>query len=109
MKATDGLPLFEQPIPENPYAGTTPRVRSSDTSQDAGDSMMPAVGTLRRQVYNLIAVRPSTDDEVEDILGLRHQTASARRRELVLLGLVKDSGERRFTSSGRKATVWRVV
>lgn len=40
---------------------------------------------------------------------LSHQTASARVRGLVLRGRVKDSGKRRDTRSGRKATVWITV
>ena len=100
-------------------------VASSDTSQAAATSIEPIAGTLRtcgarwatpvlcrRQV--LEAIRASgahgmTDDEAEQALGLRHQTASARRRELVLSGHVADTGERRQTRSGRLATVWAAV
>lgn len=48
----------------------------------------------------------ATDAEVEAALGMRHQTASARRRDLVKADLVTDSGQRRATDSGRQATVW---
>lgn len=48
----------------------------------------------------------ATDDEMEIYLDMRHQTASARRRDLVIAGLVKESGERRKTRSGRTANVW---
>jgi len=48
-----------------------------------------------------------TDEEIEHTLNLKHQTASARRRELVLGGLIHDSGQTRKTTSGREATVWR--
>lgn len=48
----------------------------------------------------------ATCDEVEVALGLRHQTASARLRELVLKGAIKDSGARRLTRSKRKAAVY---
>lgn len=102
---TGGLPLFDR----HPYAGRTPRVRGSDTSEAAGDSALPNAGTVRRRVYDAILGRPRTDEEIERLLGLRHQTASARRRELVLLGLVEDSLRRRQTSSGRFATVWKAV
>lgn len=47
-----------------------------------------------------------TCDEVEIVTGLKHQTASARIRELALKGLIKDSGKRRLTRSGRKAVVY---
>jgi len=47
-----------------------------------------------------------TDEEVETRLDMRHQTASARRRDLVIAGLVKKSKLRRETRSGSTATVW---
>lgn len=37
---------------------------------------------------------------------MRHQTASARVRELVLAGLIEDTGKRRKTRSGRGARVY---
>jgi predicted transcriptional regulator len=46
-----------------------------------------------------------TDDEIEVALGLRHQTASARRRELELMGRVFRVGTR-ATRSGRQAGVY---
>jgi hypothetical protein len=48
----------------------------------------------------------ATDDEIEHALGLRHQSASARRNGLMKLGLVVDSGLKRRTHSGRQAVVW---
>lgn len=81
-----------------------------DTSEAAADAAEPTAGTLRARVLEVIRGRGAhgaTDDEIEAATGLRHQTASARRRELVLSGLAFDSGERRATSSGRKAIAWR--
>jgi len=66
-----------------------------------GQSLKEAV-----RVYIAKSAAGATDEEVELAFGLAHQTVSPRRRELVLAGLVKDSGERRKTSSGRQATVW---
>lgn len=79
------------------------------TSRAAKKSLETA--TLRDRVYNLIAssTEGATDEEVEIALGLKHQTASARRRELVQAGRVVDSGSRRPTTSGRQAIVWRVA
>lgn len=48
----------------------------------------------------------ATDDEVERAIGMAHQTASARRRDLVLAGLVTESGHYRQTCRGCTATVW---
>ena len=48
----------------------------------------------------------ATDDEGEAVLGIKPQTYTPRRGELVALGLVVDSGRRRNTASGRPAAVW---
>jgi predicted transcriptional regulator len=50
----------------------------------------------------------ATCDEIEIRFGLRHQTASARVRELSLMKAIKDSGNRRDTRSGRSARVYVV-
>ena len=95
-----------------PYGGVPPYERESDTSRAAAFSKIPTAPTNRTEVYRFIRRHGShgaTDDEIERGLALRHQTASARRRELVLGGLVEDSGLRRPTSSGRKAAVWILV
>ena len=86
-----------------------PFVKGSDTSKEAAQSMSPHVGRIAKQVFNYIVkqgIRGSTCDEVELALGLRHQTASARIRELVQRGMVVDRGYRRVTRSNRKAVVW---
>jgi hypothetical protein len=109
-------PLFpsEEPKPLKPwqrpyslYDGMAPH-EGSATSFAAAASMMPHLGAIQEREYEAICdagERGMTDDELEHRLGLRHQTASARRRELYLLGLIKEGGFRN-TTSGRKATVW---
>lgn len=52
---------------------------------------------------------PATDDALEIRLDMRHQTCSARRRGLVRKGLVRDTGERCATRTGRKAAVWELT
>lgn len=88
------------------YNGVPPH-ENSETSRQAAESIVHGIGHLQRLVLEEIMFRGSaTDDELEVNLGLKHQTVSARRRELVLKGLVRDSGTTRETRSGRKATVW---
>ena len=47
-----------------------------------------------------------TDKEIEAATGLSHESASARRRGLVLRGFVRESGHVRLTPSRRWANVW---
>lgn len=94
---------------EQPYGGNAPSVRGSDTSEAAADSMQDSLGDAQARVYQEVHRRRGrgrTCDEVEDQLRMRHQTASARIRELYLKGLLFDSGERRRTRSNRSAVVW---
>jgi hypothetical protein len=97
--------------PPTLYDGSPPS-EDSDTSRAAAKSMTVTSNSMRGQVLSIIdryLVTGRTDDELEEYTGWRHQTVSARRRELVLLGKVKDSGKRRKTRSGRSATVWVVA
>lgn len=80
-----------------------------ETQRQAAVLVYPETGSQRRRVLDAIvdaADDGMTDDELERGLGLRHQTASARRNELAADGWIEDSGRRRPTSSGRDAAVW---
>lgn len=84
-------------------------VAGSETSKEAAESVAPHLGKLQGRVMAFVAARGAvgaTDWELEHYLGLCHQSASARRRELVLKGLIGKSGRTRATGSGRKANVW---
>jgi predicted transcriptional regulator len=92
-----------------PYNDHPPFVAGSDTSELAAESMADIAGSIREQVYGWMARRGdhgATDDEIERALAIRHQTASARRRELELIGRVQKTDQRRRTSSGRSAAVY---
>jgi predicted transcriptional regulator len=80
------------------------------TSIAAAESVVEVTGALRIDILGFID-RPegATCDEVEEALGLRHQTASARINELAhRFQRIAPHGTR-ATRSGRKATVWTVV
>jgi hypothetical protein len=53
-----------------------------------------------------IAPRGMTDEELETVTGLLHQSASARRRGLVLKGRLRDSGEIKLNHTKRPAIIW---
>jgi hypothetical protein len=80
-----------------------------DTAKTAAANALPRAGTQRRRIYDMLLVHPSTADEVERSLNLGHQTASARVSDLHRDGWLLDTGERRRTSRGQNAIVWRAV
>jgi hypothetical protein len=87
----------------------TPGYQPTDTSKAAAESMEPHVTRLAGLVLDYLKFRGArTCEEVEQGLGFRRSTASARITELKLKGKIEDTGERRPTESGRKAIVWRV-
>ena len=82
------------------------------TSIAALASIEPAASGLRAIIYQCIfeeGERGAVCDELEAALDMRHQTASARIRELAQRGLIVDSLRRRPTRSGRAAVVWTAV
>ena len=73
-------------------------VAGCDTSEQAAQTI--DASSMRRKVRSYVdsqGASGATCDEVEVALEMRHQTASARVRELVLRGELRDSGARRPT------------
>lgn len=94
---------------EFPFGGLPPFVKGSDTSLTAALSQRQSATGMRGRVLaylRQVGEYGATDNEIETVFDLLHQTASARRRELVLQDLAYDSGRRRKTRSGRSAAVW---
>lgn len=87
---------------------TAPYQAHSGTSREAASSIKGKSARLREQVLQELRRNPATDEELATLLTLSGNTARPRRVELVELGLVEDSGQRRKTASGRNAVVWRV-
>jgi len=95
-----------------PYNGLPPFVAGVDTSEAAAQSVAGDAGQLREFIFDVIKGSGGggmTCDEVEVDTGMRHQTASARIRELQQRARVVDSSRRRPTRSGRLAIVWVVL
>ena len=89
--------------------GIPPFASDSDTSQQAARCIRSEAPQLRQRVLAFIIERGAvgaTDEEVQAALRLRTQSETPRRNELCRMRLVRDSGRRRRTSSGRMATVW---
>lgn len=90
---------------ELPYSDReTSRQAAKDAGSRASSDRTAVLAWIREA-----GARGATDDEIERALDMKHQTASARRRELVLAGLIAPTGERRPTRSGSPAQVWRAV
>ena len=87
----------------------TPFVAGSDTSEAAARSVEATAPRDQDRILASVGARHSdgmTCDELEVALGLSHQTASARVRDLVKAGRIIDSGKRRKTRTGRSAAVY---
>lgn len=86
-----------------------PYQRHSRSSRAAARSIEPAAGTCQARVLAEVRLFPKfglTDEEIQSRLGMSSSTERPRRVELVRLGLVRDSGFMRPTTSGRLAVLW---
>ena len=93
------------------YGGVPPH-EQVDTSLWAAHRQLLTANSVRARLYRWgreRGVKGWTDDEAEMASGKVHQTISARRRELVLDGLAKFSGQYRNTRTGSPARVWVAV
>ena len=99
--------------PGGPYGGAVGVAAGSSTSEAAGASMAGAAGILRVRIYQWLAQQGAygaTDFEIEAAFKLAHQSASARRRELVINGECWDSGHTRLNIvTSRRATAWTTI
>ena len=86
------------------------------TSRDAYESVNRGKIPIRTQILDLFdlvrfnkSVPNWTCDELECVLDGKHQTVSSSIRSLVKEGLVRNSGLKRKTRSGRSAICWELV
>lgn len=80
------------------------------TSQEAHAQIQDSAPALRERIFRFVKEcgdQGSTCDEAEVVLGMRHQTASARFTELQKKNRVKVVGTRK-TRTGRPARVFVV-
>ena len=96
--------------PRAPYPSTPGFVKGNDTSRAAAEDVAPSAAGMRQRVLDHIRkFGPCTCDEVEHDMDLKHQTASARIRELSMSGNILVMEERRKTRSGSSARVYRYL
>lgn len=80
----------------------------TETSRAAADSMRARRNTDERHILFFLRACPvgSTCDEAEAMLGMSHQTCSARFNGLARAGRIVAAGYKRPTRSGRGAQVY---
>ena len=79
------------------------------TSHEAYESVKPALPKLETLVIKeLLMSGPMTCEELEFALQRSHQTVSSRITHLKGEGVIKDSGNRGVTLTGRKAIKWEI-
>lgn len=92
-----------------PIYPETPGHRNVDTSIAAAATIAPKCGRLQRLVLAAIHSAGTlglTTDELAGRLGIDRSSVQPRTSELKLLGLIRDSGQRRKNRSGVRAIVW---
>ena len=97
MTRTDALPLFAREAPHN----------GTETSRDAAAAIREHLGRLECRVLVYIAGRAdgATREEIGAALTMKGDTVRPRVAELVARKLVRENGETRRTTSGRRAAV----
>ena len=94
--------LFEQ---QSPARRTDP-----ETAHEAAAANQPERSKQRHDVLGYLrgmGFYGATDCQISQALGILRTSAGKRRHELVALGLVENSGQRRETDTGSTAIVWR--
>lgn len=86
----------------------SPGHRGVDTSIEAAKRIKPRVPALHSLMIRHIGLG-ATNDELSAATGIKNSTVSGRLREMVLLGKIYASDERRAGKSGVKQIVWKVV
>ncbi len=95
-----------QVIPPKPDA----RARVGRNHPDTSKAIEPRLSSAQGKVLHVLRTEGGkTDDELEQILRLTHQSVSAARRTLVVKGFARQTDKRRQTRSGNAAIVWEAV
>lgn len=82
-----------------------------ETSLEAKESQKDKAPVDREIIMGHMKKHPrgTTCDRLEVLLGMSHQTTSARINDLARAGRIVDSGRREKTRTGRNAICWKVV
>ena len=84
-----------------------PFAAGSETSREAAERMAEQPTRIRRDhesILNVLLSWPKTDREIQTILGMSGDTQRPRRGELVAMGRVVNTGQRR-----ERSTLWAIA
>ena len=84
-----------------------PFAAGSETSREAAERMAEQPTRIRRDhesILNVLLSGPKTDKEIQSILNMSGDTQRPRRGELVAMGRVVNTGQRRDRS-----TLWGIA
>lgn len=95
------------------FGAGTARARNTDpdTSHEAAAVVTPTLRKLQVEVLAFAARRGPqgfTDPELAEHFDCEGSTYRTRRSELVTMGLLMDSGQRRQVAAKRRFAVWRI-
>lgn len=98
-------------FPDDPPDKLPPKTphNNTPTSRIAAKLAKTFAASQQEQVFQFIeqaGERGATDQEIETALGIAGNSVRPRRRKLVELGRVKESGNLRLTNSNSPAVVW---
>ena len=84
-----------------------PFAAGSETSREAAERMAEQPTRIRRDhesILNVLLSGPKTDREIQSILTMSADTQRPRRGELVAMGRVVNTGQRR-----ERSTLWAIA
>ena len=85
----------------------TPGFKVRNTSRTAAQGMKSRAPSIRDKVLNAIKQRPMASFEVAEAIGVTYRSTQPRTSELAAMGLIVDSGQRRFDpETGKQVIVW---
>lgn len=88
----------------------SPGFKARQTSADAAADIAGRTPLLREQCLAVLRNKGAlTPDQVAGHLGISILSVRPRFSELVRLGKIQDTGERRVNQSGRRAICWRAA
>ena len=87
------------------------RRNASETSVEAAKSVLKHVREIHKKIldYAKKCENGFTDEEMNSYFQTHRSTYRARRSELVEMGLIFNSNEKRKMENGRMATVWQAT